>query len=541
MLELALEADPATAAQRERWVAFAFTGADLLVEATADGVIRFAAGPFRLRFGADPESFVGQRVASLIAAPDQSTFGITLSMAALHGRTSPVVLRLNDAVRTPCAMAAMLVPAPRRRLCLTFGPVPTELPPRPKPEPAKLGGPAPFGREAEEWLRGGATGSLGLVEVRGWAAAMDKMSEHEVNGLRARIGSVLAGSRPGSLAGELAEGRFGVLSAHPLDGAALAREVAALLRDIPAGEAGGGVAGLDMALSGHGLTPFQAVRAARYALGRFARDGAGAVLADSGERGLAGVITSAQTRARGLRLAIRDRQFSLGFQPVVGLTDRAVHHHEALLRPGRSPGAPEHTPQEFVTFAEAVGLSEELDFAVLEESLIALRRRPEATVAVNVSGLSMQSPAFRTRMLERIIFEPGLTGLNGGRRLIIELTETAEIEDVAGAAATISKLRAARVPVCIDDFGAGHAAFRYLRDFAVDYVKIDGSYVQGAMHNAQERSFVASMVQLARSVGARVVGEMIETEEQAKLMSELQVEYGQGWLFGRPGKLTATA
>ena len=100
-----------------------------------------------------------------------------------------------------------------------------------------------------------------------------------------------------------------------------------------------------------------------------------------------------------------------------------------------------------------------------------------------------------------------------------------------------SQLRAAGVPVCIDDFGAGNAAFRYLRDFVVDFVKIDGSYVQGAVRSAQERSFVAAMVQLARSVGARVVAEMIETEAQATLMGELQVEFGQGWLFGRPGKL----
>ena len=69
-----VETDGEAARQRERWVAFAFTGADLLVEATPDGVIRFAAGPFRLRFGADPESFVGRRATTLIAPPDQAAF-----------------------------------------------------------------------------------------------------------------------------------------------------------------------------------------------------------------------------------------------------------------------------------------------------------------------------------------------------------------------------------------------------------------------------------------------------------------------------------
>ena len=93
------------------------------------------------------------------------------------------------------------------------------------------------------------------------------------------------------------------------------------------------------------------------------------------------------------------------------------------------------------------------------------------------------------------------------------------------------------MPVCLDDFGAGGAAFRYLREFGVDYVKIDGLYVRAATRGARERGFVASMVELAGTVGARVVAEMIETEEQAALMRDLGVQFGQGWLFGRPGTL----
>ncbi len=329
-----------------------------------------------------------------------------------------------------------------------------------------------------------------------------------------------------------------MLSAGPVDMAAMAAQVTSMLHDSPA-RVTGDVAGLDMALAGHGLTPPQAVRALRHALGRFVQEGFSAVLADGGDKGLAGVIADAKTRAAGLRTAIRERQFGLAFQPVVSLAGRAVDHHEALLRLGRGGAAPAHTPQEFVVLAEAVGFAEDLDFAVLDQSLLALRRAPGAA-AVNVSGLSMQSAAFRARMLERIADEPGLVGKSLRPRLIVELTETAEIEDVVGAATTISQLRATGVPVCIDDFGAGNAAFRYLRDFAVDFVKIDGSHVQGAVRNAQERCFVAVMLQLARSVGTRVVAEMIETEAQAALMGELCVEFGQGWLFGRPGKLEAT-
>jgi EAL domain-containing protein (putative c-di-GMP-specific phosphodiesterase class I) len=108
---------------------------------------------------------------------------------------------------------------------------------------------------------------------------------------------------------------------------------------------------------------------------------------------------------------------------------------------------------------------------------------------------------------------------------------------MTAAAGAIAALRAEGVPVCLDDFGAGGAAFRYLREFGVDYVKIDGLYVRAAARSARERGFVASMVELAGAVGARVIAEMVETEEQARLMRELGVQYGQGWVFGRPGSL----
>ena len=123
------------------------------------------------------------------------------------------------------------------------------------------------------------------------------------------------------------------------------------------------------------------------------------------------------------------------------------------------------------------------------------------------------------------------------RRLLIELTETAEIEDIATAAATLERLRALNIGLCLDDFGAGAAAFRYLRDFRVDYLKIDGAYVQGALRSERERKVVISMLDMARSAGAVTIAESIETSELAGLMEELGCSLGQGWLFGEPGPL----
>ena len=283
-----------------------------------------------------------------------------------------------------------------------------------------------------------------------------------------------------------------------------------------------------------GLTASQAARALRFALSRFAQ-------ADFCND-LAGFIVQAGNRAQTVRTTIAERRFRLAYQPVVSLTDRTLHHFEALLRPDQTadqlPAGQDGATMDFITFAEAVGLSEELDLAVLEQALETLRAAPGAKVAVNVSGLSIQSPAFRKRMLALI---GGPIGSGPGNqqpaRLMIELTETAEIENVAAAAATLDGLRGVGVPVCLDDFGAGAAAFRYLRDFRVDYIKIDGAYIRAAASGGRAGGFVASMRDLACSVGAQVIAEMIETEAQATQMAELGVQFGQGWLFGRPGAL----
>jgi len=527
---------PAARAARDRFLAFAFTAADVLVEAGTDGIITFAAGAFRVRFGDDGARFVGRHIASLIAPGDQTTFTMALSAMPLRGRIAPLTLRTSDAAQTASVVAAMLVPDPPARLCFTIGPVPAAGTDAVAEGPARLQDPVRFRREAEAVLRAGGAATVGLVEVKGWQALREGLSPDAQRRLREGIGEVLGGAGGQALASEVADGRYGVLAQGRADIEATVRQLSALMRGNPATRQAR-VEGTGLPLDGGGLASPQAARALRYVLSRFTQAGTAAAAAVGANGGLAGILAQASLRARAMREAIAARRFRLAFQPVVGLADRAVHHYEALLRPVMTPGGPAQTTQDFVTFAEAVGLSGELDWAVLELALGALQAAPLARVAVNISGLSMQSAAFRDRVLARITALGDQLGANGGGRLLIELTETAEIDDMAGAAESIARLRAAGVPVCLDDFGAGAAAFRYLRAFQVDYVKIDGAYVRAAAASARERGFVSAMVELAGSAGAEVIAEMIETPEQADLMRTLGVQYGQGWLFGKPGLL----
>lgn len=522
----AFSPDSTETAHRDRFLAFAFAASDLLVEVGAGGVILFAAGAFNARFGASPEHFVGRPLRELFAPGDHAAVDLALSITALRGRLPPLVLRLADRLATPIAVSGLALPAANGRMSFTLGRLP-RLPGPADEEPRAVD----FTQILEQRLRTAQGGALSLLEFENWSETRSGMPAEAHRALQAEIHDVLAKlGGTGTIAGEIADGRYGVLSDEPSDIAALAGELETVLRAHP-GASRTTIASTGLTLERDGLTGAQATRALRFALARFADGGVRATNEAGFQDGLAGFVASAQTRARMVRAAITEGRFRLAYQPVVRLDGLHVHHYEALLRPIFTPGSTIQNTQDFVTFAEAVGLSEELDLAVMQQAVAAAVTTTHASIAINVSGLSMQSLAFRERMLEQVS-NPAANG-----RLLIELTETADIEDVPAAAESVATLRAANVPVCIDDFGAGSAAFRYLREFRVDYVKLDGAYVRGALHNAREHGFLLSMVELANFVGAKVIAETIETEPQAVMMREVGVEFGQGWLFGRPGNL----
>jgi len=368
---------------------------------------------------------------------------------------------------------------------------------------------------------------LSLIEV---AAPAGEAAPSGGGGVAALVGRALAASLgTGGVGGELAEGRFGVVrdAAAGSDPEAIGAQLLEAMRGV-------GLEGTirNVPLQAEGLTPVQRTRALRFALDAFARGGHEATEAAGFSNGLTGFVEKACSRAGALRRAIEGNRFKLAFQPIVRIEDRSVVHYEALIRPDADLAAEFGSPGDFVALAETLGMSEALDWAVVEAASAAARRGRGARIAANLSGLSLQSPGFRARLLEHLDREPMLCS-----RLMAEITETAEIEDEAEAVRTIAALRERGVALCIDDFGAGAAAFRYLRAFRVDLVKIDGAYLQNAMRSEQDRGILASMADLIRTVGARIVSERIETEDEAALMRSLGADYGQGWLYGRPGAL----
>jgi EAL domain-containing protein (putative c-di-GMP-specific phosphodiesterase class I) len=504
----------------ERFVAFAFAGAELLAEIDLNGTLTYAAGAFRSRFGQPPDAFVGRTVRSLVAAVDHEALDAALLLLTERGRLAPMMVRMNDAERTRLALAGIAVPSQGRpvRLCLSFA-----RPPAPVSGGFGASSAAGFARATEARLRAGTATDISLLEIAGAGAVTLLESE--------AIGQAIDRLVPDAVTSELAPGRYGLMGAAEA-GQELDTMQGALAATLKAQGIDVAVTARPLSLAAEGLTPTQAARALRHALLVFARGGARG-LEEAGIRGnLADYMHQAARKTEALRRVIRGGQFELVFQPIVMLSNRVPHHWEALIRPGPVPGQALGTPQEFVMMAEALGLAGELDLAVARVAC-AQAARAGVPVAFNLSGQSVQDALFRERLVE--LLSESLACKAG--LIIVEMTESVEIENIEEAALTADALRALGVPFCLDDFGAGSTDMRLLRALGANIVKLDGSYVPGIGAAGRERAFVAGMVEIARAVGAEIVAERVETESEATALGQLGVQYGQGWLFGRPGPL----
>ncbi len=502
----------------ERFVAFAFAAADLVAEVDASGLITYAAGAYRSRFGSLPDEWVGRPLYDMVVPADHDALSTALMMLAERGRLLPWMVRLANRQRTEVALAGLrLAPGGRPpRLCLTFA-----LPPSPRADSMQGSSAQALARATEARLRAGLPCEMGLLEIDGSGAET--------------IGPALEALAPDSLASELAPGRFGLLGpGADADGLVkIAASLEAMLRDQGVAAT---VSSRQLPLDVQGLTQRQAARALRQALDAFSRDGMTGLTEAGFERGLAGYVQGAMDHAGAMRRAIGERRFELAYQPIVSLATRDVHHVEALLRPAPVPGCPANTPQDFVVLAETVGLASELDLAVASMACDAAVRA-SVPVAFNLSGQSMQDPVFRDRLLAKLITHPA----RKANKLAVEMTETAQLENIAEAAQTATMLRELGIPFCLDDFGAGAADVRVLRALPTDIVKLDGSYVPGVVSDSRARAFLTGMVEIARAGGAAVVAERVETAEEAEALQAIGVDYGQGWLFGRPGALPLPA
>jgi diguanylate cyclase (GGDEF)-like protein len=224
--------------------------------------------------------------------------------------------------------------------------------------------------------------------------------------------------------------------------------------------------------------------------------------------------------------ALNERRIALAFEPVVEARGRRIHFYECLMRVNRPDGSIAHA-NEIIPVAERVGLVRMLDHRVLELVVQELAETPDLRASVNVSAASTIDPDWWTGLGALLRAHTG-----AAERLIIEITETAAIQDIDDTRGFVARVKDLGCSIAIDDFGAGYTSFRNLRKLGVDIVKIDGAFVQNIIKSEDDRAFVHTLIDLARRLGLKTVAEWVQDEQAALTLTDWGCDYLQGALVG---------
>ncbi len=237
-----------------------------------------------------------------------------------------------------------------------------------------------------------------------------------------------------------------------------------------------------------------------------------------------------------LRSAIEGGRLRLEFQPLIELATGRVAGFEALARWTDSKGR-SVPPAEFIPVAEDSGLIVPLGQWAIGEAAATLAdwdrqnggERVDCHISVNVSAIQLvrddAAAAVRAALTAHEI---------GGERLMIELTESAVIGDPDRAMAVLQELKAMKARVAMDDFGTGYSNLAHLQRLPIDALKIDQGFVEHMVDDRDKVAIVRTIQSLAEALGLSTTAEGVETIEQARLLSALGCDFGQGFLFARP-------
>jgi EAL domain-containing protein (putative c-di-GMP-specific phosphodiesterase class I) len=229
-----------------------------------------------------------------------------------------------------------------------------------------------------------------------------------------------------------------------------------------------------------------------------------------------------------VRAALGQDRLLFAFQPVVSATSGEVDYFECLLRMRDHNGG--LIPcGDFIAAAEETGLIGLIDRYVLNQAFGELAAHPAVRLGFNVSGRTACDRPWLRSLMTLLRREPEYA-----RRVVVEITETAALDDLDESARFVDTLRHAGCRVALDDFGAGHTSLRHLQALAVDIVKIDGSFVRSLPARRENRIILRHLLGLTRGFGFGTVAECVETAEEASLLREEGVGYLQGYHFGRP-------
>lgn len=235
--------------------------------------------------------------------------------------------------------------------------------------------------------------------------------------------------------------------------------------------------------------------------------------------------------------ALAKDEFELYYQPICNLSDSKIAGYEALIR-WHHPDHGVIPPMDFLWLAEQTGLILDLGLWTLER---ACRDWPNlkkhTAVAMPFVSVNLSASQLIGERLVEDIREIMSRHAMPPAELKLELTETVVVERPELAMTILNRLIALGSTLALDDYGTGYSSLEHLQRYPIATLKIDRGFIAPMTDSAQSFEIVSSTIALAHSLGMKVVAEGIETEEVRDALLHLGCEYGQGWIFGKPGAL----
>lgn len=528
-------------AERDRYLAFAFAWADLIVETQGRQVV-FVSGASEPLLGRRGKDLQGVPIADLVAPADERLIGEVCDLLERHGRVAETTIRLRGpggshpkAALTGHALST----GQANRLFLAFR-TRLRFPGKLDQDLERDGATGLYSRDhfdalaasrLKELAGQGKQAEVALVAVDGLDGLCAKLPEEEREALMAAVGTVIrANSLDGDTAVAVDLDKFALLAPKDQGVAGLEKEISDLVAAVdPLGAVQVAAATIEVG-NPAAISESDLAKGLLYTLQKF-QASEGTVSLQSLASSMNTMVDQTVAQIVTFRKLVAERQFDVALQPIIGLRGGDIHHFEALCR-FHALGK-DVSPYKVINFAEETGQIHQFDLAMAGKVIDWLNQFPRNNdmyrVAVNVSGYSIGQDAYVEGLFDLLAANHWTEG-----KLSFEVTESSRMSDLESANGFIQKLRGKGYEVCLDDFGAGAASFQYLASLDVDVVKLDGSAVKNAQKATKGRAFLSALCELCRRLGVDTVAEMVDTKESLDFVRDCGCDYVQGWLFGKP-------
>lgn len=228
--------------------------------------------------------------------------------------------------------------------------------------------------------------------------------------------------------------------------------------------------------------------------------------------------------------ALEQEAVSPFFQPIKDVKTGEINIHEMLMRIELDSGV--IVAQEFIDIAENLGVVQKLDLILIHKAFEKIKTSQyNGTLFVNISPRSMTTENFIDQislLAKKYEIQPS--------RIVFELTERDTVKNISILEKFVAHLREEGFLFAIDDFGSGFSSYHYLKQFPIDYLKIEGDFIRNVSTNRLDRAFIKSIITLSHELGVKTIGEYVEDESSWLELAKFGIDYGQGYYIAKPSR-----